>query len=306
MAVTILHKRSATEGAVPTAGSLQLGELAVNTATGRLFTKTGAGAVVGIGPTKVTVDVQSFTAGGTWTKPANAALVLVDCAGGGAGGEKAGASAAGRGGAAGQRVERWIPAANVASTESVTIGAGGAPGTAANTDTKGGDTSFGTHVVAAGGGTPTDPRVRWQGTSASATGFGSGGVATADGFVGNGGPGGGGGGATVIGNPAGSGGSIASTVTRSGSDATPGTGGGGAGASDQSKGGVGFSGDNGSIPSGATYGIGAGGGAAGTVTGGPGGSGTRGSGGGGGGVPNGNGGAGGTGHCTVTTICIVP
>ncbi len=306
MAVTILHKRSATEGAVPSAGSLQLGELAVNTATGRVFTKTGAGAVVGIGPTKVTVDVQSFTASGTWTKPANASVVIVDCAGGGAGGEKAGTSAAGRGGAAGQRVERWLPAASVASTEAVTIGAGGAPGTAAGTDTKGGDTSFGTHVTAVGGGTPSDPRVRWQGTSASATGFGSGGLATADGFVGNGGPGGGGGGCTVSGNPAGTGGSTAPGVTRTGTDALPATGGGGQGASDQTKGGVGFPGDNGTVPSGGTYGTGAGGGAAGTVTGGNGGTGTRGSGGGGGGVPSGNGGAGGTGHCTVTTICIVP
>lgn len=44
---TILHKRSSTAGASPAPASLTAGELAVNTADGALFTKTGAGAVVG-------------------------------------------------------------------------------------------------------------------------------------------------------------------------------------------------------------------------------------------------------------------
>ncbi len=46
MANAVLHKSSSTASAVPAAGSLAVRELALNTADGRLFTKTGAGAVV--------------------------------------------------------------------------------------------------------------------------------------------------------------------------------------------------------------------------------------------------------------------
>jgi len=45
MSNAILHKYSATAGAVPAAGSLTPRELSINTADGRLFTKTDAGAV---------------------------------------------------------------------------------------------------------------------------------------------------------------------------------------------------------------------------------------------------------------------
>jgi hypothetical protein len=46
MANTILHKRSSTGGATPTAGQLTLGELALNTTDGKVFMKNGAGSVV--------------------------------------------------------------------------------------------------------------------------------------------------------------------------------------------------------------------------------------------------------------------
>lgn len=45
MANSILHKYSATTGAVPAAGSMVSRELSINTADGRLFTKTAGGAV---------------------------------------------------------------------------------------------------------------------------------------------------------------------------------------------------------------------------------------------------------------------
>ena len=45
----IRHKRSSTAGAVPTAGQLQDGELAINTADGKAFMKRDDGAVVEIG-----------------------------------------------------------------------------------------------------------------------------------------------------------------------------------------------------------------------------------------------------------------
>jgi hypothetical protein len=49
MANTIRHKRSTTTGATPAAGSLVTGELAINTADGKLFTKKDDGTVVEIG-----------------------------------------------------------------------------------------------------------------------------------------------------------------------------------------------------------------------------------------------------------------
>jgi len=49
LANTILHKRSSTASATPSAGSLTVGELAINTADGKLFTKKTNGTVVEIG-----------------------------------------------------------------------------------------------------------------------------------------------------------------------------------------------------------------------------------------------------------------
>ncbi|MEN9925185.1 MAG: hypothetical protein RL268_1311 [Pseudomonadota bacterium] len=49
MANTILLKRSSTASSVPTAGSLQAGELAVNLADQKLYSKTAGGTVVQVG-----------------------------------------------------------------------------------------------------------------------------------------------------------------------------------------------------------------------------------------------------------------
>ena len=49
MANTIQHKRSATASAVPSSGSLSAGELAVNTADGKLYLKKDNALVVQIG-----------------------------------------------------------------------------------------------------------------------------------------------------------------------------------------------------------------------------------------------------------------
>jgi hypothetical protein len=65
MANTIRHKRSSTTGATPAAGSLVTGELAVNTADGKLFTKKDSGTVVEIGgtPAGSTSQVQFNSSG---------------------------------------------------------------------------------------------------------------------------------------------------------------------------------------------------------------------------------------------------
>jgi hypothetical protein len=49
MANTIKHKRSSTAGATPSSGSLVAGELAINTADGKVFTKKDNGTVVRVG-----------------------------------------------------------------------------------------------------------------------------------------------------------------------------------------------------------------------------------------------------------------
>ena len=108
-------------------------------------------------------DLQVFTAGGTWTKPAGARTVHVICIGGGAGGGsgRQGAAGGGRsgggGGGAGSIVEAEFRASDLSGTETVTIGTGG-PGGAGqastssdgNAGTAGVDTTFGSRVGAAG------------------------------------------------------------------------------------------------------------------------------------------------------------
>ena len=108
-------------------------------------------------------DFQRFTASGTWTRPVGARTVIVDifgAGGGGAGGQGAAASSTrvgGGGGGGGSRAIIVLDALNLGSTETITIGAGGtggAGGVSGNgvNGNVGGDSSFGSHVTAYGGG----------------------------------------------------------------------------------------------------------------------------------------------------------
>jgi hypothetical protein len=63
MANTILHKRSSTPGATPTAAQLALGELALNTADGKVFMEKGDGSVVEVSYRDARVDAH--LSGGT-------------------------------------------------------------------------------------------------------------------------------------------------------------------------------------------------------------------------------------------------
>lgn len=107
-------------------------------------------------PTPPANVLREYTADDTWSKPSSTFFqgvwVLV------AGGAGSGASGSvgvtnrtgGTGGSGGALVRRWVPAASLAGTESVTIGAGGATATL-SAGNNGADTSFGTHAIAKGG-----------------------------------------------------------------------------------------------------------------------------------------------------------
>jgi len=108
--------------------------------------------------------VTEFTANGTWTKPNNIKWAEVVCvgAGGGGGGGMRGAAATNRfgggGGGGGAIVHRLLNAIELASTVTVTIGTAGTGGagqtvdsTNGNNGVAGGDTSFGSQVIAKGG-----------------------------------------------------------------------------------------------------------------------------------------------------------
>lgn len=267
-----------------------------------------------------TLNTQTFTASGTWTKPSFPATskVLIQLWGAGASGGKAHAVRSGGGGGGGGYHDRWVTLSDLGATETVTIGAGGAAVATDDTDgNAGGNTTFGSHLTAYGGGFG-------DGGTAGGTGSGGGGGGGTGGLGGNGASGApGSGGAGGIGE-------FSSTDTRevggeggdgiSGGDAAPGGagffGGGGGGGARQTTGSGAVSAAGGD----STWGGGGGGGGAIDTAGGTGGSSTYGGaggagafdgnnatagtqpGGGGGGSETGTSGAGADGQAIITVF----
>lgn len=136
-------------------------------------------------------NVQAFTSSGTWTKPANSKAVYAVVIGGGGGGGNTTNGGGGGGGAL--LAQTTFDASLLGSTETVTVGAGGNGGATGGTNsgTAGGDSSFGTKILAKGGAAGLGSGVGGNG------GLGLGGGATGtNGTVGIWGGGGGGGSST--------------------------------------------------------------------------------------------------------------
>lgn len=118
-----------------------------------------------------------FTSNGTFSKGSYTGLraVLVKCVGGGGGSGGCATTGASQGatsgaGAGGNYAEKWILAASLASSETVTVGAGGTAGAAGNNaGGTGGTSSFGTACIATGG-----PAGGGAAASGSTTGSGGG------------------------------------------------------------------------------------------------------------------------------------
>lgn len=272
-------------------------ELATNaeTITGTDATRgvTPAGLAAVLATLGGQTNVQTFTASGTWTKPAFGTFAYIEVWGaGGSGARGTGGGDTGGGGGGGAYSQRFMKLSDITSTVAVTIGAGGAARTTAIDGAAGGNSSFSSYVTAYGGG--------GGGTSSTQGGGGGGGGALSAGSVG-----------TISAGGAGGTGFISNVGGAGGAGSSPGNkgehGGGGGGGGDN------FTGESGGI---SMYG-GGGGAGGGAATGGAGGtslfggnggaSGTGGTaatagsapGGGGGGAETGNSGAGARGECRI-------
>jgi hypothetical protein len=266
-------------------------------ATSSLFTNSSFSGTT----TVVTAPiVYTYNASATWTKQAGLKYVDVEVWGGGGGGGRTQSTFNSGGGGGGGYNKLRIFAASLGSTETVTIGAGGAGATSDNTaGSVGGNTTFGSHITGYGGG-------GGNAGSGVAAGGGGGGV-TSVGSVGGAGTGGAGGGLTGAAAAAastfGGGGGGSNTATPGGASIYGGAGGGAGNDTNGSPGGSSYfggaggggGGDGASVGGTSTFGGNGGAGA-------DGGSGVAGSqpGGGGGGGENAAGGAGGTGRVKVT------
>lgn len=266
-------------------------------------------------------EVQTFSTAGaaTWTKPAKGTRAFVQVWGAGASGGRAGTTDAGGGGGGGDYNEWWFDLADLGATETVTVGGGGPSQTVDESNgVAGGNSSFGSHLVAYGGGGGTGA------TANSGSGGGGGGVAGAGASTSSSAVGGNGGTGAIAGTGGGAQAGLGGT-SAAGSDSIYGGGGGGGGGAISAGGksvwggggGGGNTTANGGDGGSSWYGGGGGGSSGTSVSGsggtskfggaggaGGGGSGTAGAqpGGGGGGSSTGNSGKGGDGLVRVTVV----
>jgi len=136
-------------------GNISTGGAAYGT-SGQVLTSGGIGANLAWADKAPARSI--FTSSGTWTKPANARMVLVRVwgAGGGGAGGTVGAGAVqkygGSGGGGGAYFEKYFYPSVLSATVTVTVGTAGTGGASATVGVAGGDSSFGAYIVAGGGG----------------------------------------------------------------------------------------------------------------------------------------------------------
>jgi hypothetical protein len=130
----------------------------ISASTTRTLTVPNANGTIAL--TSQLAETRVYTANDTWTKPAGAKLIhfLLIAGGGGGGAGRRGASGTlrtgGGGGSGGGITVGWIPESALGSTETVTVGSGGAGGVNSADDTSGqagadgGATSFGSVIAA--------------------------------------------------------------------------------------------------------------------------------------------------------------
>lgn len=178
MVSRIKHKRGSSAGASPSVGSLQTGELAINSRDGRLFTlkdvagvqsvitlgaemspalaaalkeESGAAFLAAIGAQSGYQNFQLFTSSGTFNTPAGVTKVRAIVIGGGGGG--GGIRIIGAGGNGGNGGVSAKAEVSVAGAMSVTVGSGGAGTNSQSVNgTAGTSSSFGGLTATGGGG----------------------------------------------------------------------------------------------------------------------------------------------------------
>lgn len=110
----------------------------------------GSGVLSWVVPTEP-IDAQTFNSSGTWTKPSKGAVAFIEVWGAGGSGAATSSPNTAGGGAGGAYVSRLVPLSSLGSTESVTVGAGGASRTTIANGFSGGNSSFGAWATAYGG-----------------------------------------------------------------------------------------------------------------------------------------------------------
>jgi hypothetical protein len=129
--------------------------------SGQVLTSNGAGVDPTFQDAAGSMNVQTFTSSGTWTKPSGATMVMVELIGGGSGGSSGRKGAVGStryggsGGGSSASIYYAFAASELSSTETVTIGAGGTGGASVTTNstngnhgTDGGTSIFGSTTLA--------------------------------------------------------------------------------------------------------------------------------------------------------------
>ncbi|HIC7643325.1 TPA: phage tail protein [Serratia liquefaciens] len=102
------------------------------------------------------LNIKTFTSSGTYTPTSGTRYVVVEAVGGGGGGggcsdTSADNAAVSGGGGSGSYVRTKIDNATIGDSAEITIGIGGAGGVGGSVGTTGGDTKFGSLVIATGG-----------------------------------------------------------------------------------------------------------------------------------------------------------